>query len=239
MDLLVAKVFLQTAVLRGRSAWLIFFVAIDFVIAFATLTKMGTDGAFRSVTRDLVLGFILPITAMLMGTAVIREEVERGTLGYWLTRPVSRLRFAAIRLATASLCVAAVVCGVFFGNSLLLSGDNLDAGLLAVLLGSFAYTAFFSMLGVLLKRPFIVGSIAILLIDYPVSQLPMSARFFTIRAHVENVSGLQLDFGKQLMQLLSPLDVTTSIAALVGITVVGGWLTTQIFRRMEFTGSDG
>lgn len=238
MNTLIAKVFLDTAVFRTRSVWLAIFVVLDFIVVFAAMAKMGHENAFRGVTRDLVLGFILPITAMLMGTAVIREEVERGTLGYWITRPVARMRFALVRFITASLTVAVIVCGVYFGNSVLLSGENLVQGLLAVLLGSLAYTAFFSVIGVWLKRPFIVGTIAILLVDYPVSQLPMSARFFTIRAHVENVSGLQADFGRRLMQFLAPLDVGTSILVLSVITAVGAWLTTLVFKRLEFTGSE-
>ena len=241
MNLLIAQIFFRNAVFRLRSVWLLMFAALDLVIVLSAVGRSNVEDAFNEITRNVLLGFILPITAMLLGTAIVREEVERGTLGYWLARPISRTRFLVVRFLCAAATVAVASSAIFAINLFLLPASAVSGarGFVGVILGSLAYTAFFSALGVWLKRPFIVGAILVLLIDFPVSQLPMSARYLTIRAHVENVTNLMMELPEMMQRLFDPVDPAVSVATLVGLGIVGAWLTSVAFRRLEFVGADG
>jgi ABC-2 type transport system permease protein len=110
----------------------------------------------------------LPLAALFFGTSLVADEVEGRTLTYLLTRPLTRAsiftgKFAAYLATTLSLALPAEVVTFFVyqtapgasgvGASV---GDLLrDTGVIALTL--VVYGAFFSLLGVLLKRPVIPG----------------------------------------------------------------------------------
>lgn len=108
---------------------------------------------------------VLPLVALFYATALVADEVEGRTLGYLLSRPVSRPavfagKYAAYLVTTLCLCLPACVL-VFF---LLHGGGGLggaaidllrDLAVLALTLA--VYGALFALLGVLLKRPVIPG----------------------------------------------------------------------------------
>lgn len=110
----------------------------------------------------------LPLVALFYATSLIADEVEGRTLGYLLTRPLTRSaifsgKFAAYLATTLTLALPACVVTFLLlhsarGSAALAaaSGDLLrDLGVIALTLT--AYGSLFALLGVLLKRPVIPG----------------------------------------------------------------------------------
>ncbi|MBT9561138.1 MAG: ABC transporter permease subunit [Myxococcales bacterium] len=237
--ILAARVYAQTVVFRSRSAWLAIAVLVSAAVAIP-LGQGNPGKAFPMIARELTLGFLMPLFAMLFGTAVIREDIERGTLGYWLTRPIHRRTYLLSRFGVAWAAVFTLTAVGIVLDSIVLAAptSQLLTVLLATAGGSLAYTAFFTALGALVKRPFVVGVVAMLFIDAPVSQLPMAARYLTIRGHVENlgdISWIPPQFMSALLDAPSPIY---SAAVLAGVAGAALALALLKFQRSEFTGAE-
>jgi ABC-2 type transport system permease protein len=110
----------------------------------------------------------LPLAALFYATALIADEVEGKTITYLLTRPVQRGavlvgKFAAYLATTVSMALPAVVVTFFLlttihghaGMGALVPELFRDMGV--VVLTLVTYGAFFTLMGVVLRRPVIPG----------------------------------------------------------------------------------
>jgi len=228
--------------IRTRRTWIVIgLVLIDVVIAIAWNFKDSDDvqSDVNGLAKNVILGFIVPFVALFYGTAVIRDEVEGGTISYLFTRPISRASFVIGRTVCAFLAVALTGITLALANPLILTGsvqpDALLPVLSAVLLASFAYTALFALVGGFLKRPFLFGLMLLLFFDFTVSEIPVSARFITIKAHATNIAGLHER--KEIIAAES-LSVIWSVLALAitGISMLAA--TVAVVRTREYTTTD-
>jgi ABC-2 type transport system permease protein len=110
----------------------------------------------------------LPLAALFYATALIADEVEGKTLTYLLTRPIRREailagKYAAYLVTTLSLALPAAVITFFLlvtargwsGIGAAVPDLFRDLGVMALALA--VYGAFFTLLGVSLRRPVIPG----------------------------------------------------------------------------------
>jgi ABC-2 type transport system permease protein len=110
----------------------------------------------------------LPLVALFYATALIADEVDGKTITYLLTRPIQRAailagKFAAYLATTVSMALPAVVVTFFLlatlrgfsGVGALVPDLFRDMGV--VVLTLVVYGAFFTLMGVLLRRPVIPG----------------------------------------------------------------------------------
>jgi len=242
---ILAGLFLRRTLFRARALGLVIGVlGLDIAIALAWRAESDLAGAelLGRVTNELVIGFVLPFVALFYGVAVVRDEVEGGTLPYLLTRPIPRHVIYGSRLGAALGAVLAIVVGLTAVHAVILgaapTGDQLTRLMVALVLGCLAYGGLFSALGAIFKRPFLIGLFALLMVDAPLSRLPMVARHITIRANLANIAGLSEE-PEGLAQLMdSTVDVGSSymiiLAVLVVALVAGFWA----FERREFHGEE-
>ena len=110
----------------------------------------------------------LPLVALFYATALIADEVEGKTLTYLLTRPIRRSailtgKYAAYLVTTLALSLPAAVLTFFLlvttrgwtGVGAAVPDLFRDLGVMALTLA--VYGAFFTLLGVSLRRPVIPG----------------------------------------------------------------------------------
>lgn len=111
---------------------------------------------------------VLPLAALFYATALIADEVEGKTLTYLLTRPIRRNailtgKYAAYLVTTLALSLPAAVLTFFLlatargwsGIGAAVPDLFRDLGVMALALA--VYGAFFTLLGVSLRRPVIPG----------------------------------------------------------------------------------
>lgn len=111
---------------------------------------------------------VLPLAALFYATALIADEVEGRTLTYLLTRPIRRNailtgKYAAYLVTTLALSLPAAVLTFFLlatargwsGIGAAVPDLFRDLGVMALALA--VYGAFFTLLGVSLRRPVIPG----------------------------------------------------------------------------------
>lgn len=236
-----AKLYFRNTVFQRRSALILGLVAINIVIAIVWALQMefkeltSADGLLR-ITRESIFGFLLPFSALYFGTATIRDEYEGGTLPYLLTRPLSRKVLFFGRLFAAIITVFSVVLATQIANILILdSGLSLPGQgdiVLALFLGSAVYCTVFAALGTALSRPFLFGLIYLILVEFTLMKVPVSIRFATLGAHLENIGGITptLEYSVENYQMAP----STSLAVIAGITVLIAGIASSIFNRRQY-----
>jgi ABC-type transport system involved in multi-copper enzyme maturation permease subunit len=191
-----------------------------------------------------VLSNALPLAALFYAVSLIADEVEGKTITYLLTRPVPRPavllgKFAAFLATTLGLLLPATVVTFFLlvtapGTAGLAAAvPHLFRDLGAMAMGVLAYGAFFTLMGVLLRRPVIPGLLFLyvweLLAHLPgyLPRLTISAYLRSLVSHRPPAEGLAEVFGQALPVGLSILSLTAMAIVFLAAAV---W----IFSRREY-----
>jgi ABC-type transport system involved in multi-copper enzyme maturation permease subunit len=139
----------------------------------------------------------LPLAALFYATALIADEVEGKTITYLLTRPIQRVsvlagKFAAYLVTTLALALPAVVLTFFLLTTIRgWSGigahvPDLFRDMGAVALTLVTYGAFFTLMGVLLRRPVIPGLLFLFVWEL-LANAPGYLPRFTITAYLRSL----------------------------------------------------
>ena len=138
-----------------------------------------------------LLMFVLPF---ISSTTLISREAESGALPFLLVRPLSRHALLLGKFVGSWWTLCALCCGSYLVTTIVLvAADGFadsreillatPAYLITLCVGTLAHAAFFTLVGLVARRPAFVGLVAILwenLIGY----LPGLIRNFTIRFHL-------------------------------------------------------
>ena len=191
-----------------------------------------------------VLSNALPLAALFYAVSLVADEVEGKTITYLLTRPVPRSavllgKFAAFLATTLGLLLPATVVTFFLlvtaqgTTGLSAAVPHLFRDLGAMAMGLVAYGAFFTLMGVLLRRPVIPGLLFLYVWEL-LAHLPGYLPRFTISAYLRSLvshrppaEGLAEVFGQALPVGLSILSLT---AMALGFLAAAVW----IFSRREY-----
>lgn len=156
----------------NRRFWLAVVVAFApaiFTIVFRLVAPEGAEraGFFVLLQRGVVVGTLLPLTALVFGTTAFGGEKDDGTLVYLLVKPIDRWRIVLTKyLVTAGACAAVIIPAVALPWLLLRNGTlpfSVAKGLMmGSLVGAVLYTAPFLLLGMVLKRAFTIGLVYVI-----------------------------------------------------------------------------
>lgn len=137
-------------------------------VLIAVIVRAVADGdtPAAEVAANILTGtvtlIVLPVTALFLATAALGSEIEDGTAVYLLSKPVARWRILAGKLLAAWGASAAIVlAAAAVSGAVLLAGESgwnvLGGFLVALLAGSFAYSALFLMFSLLTTRALLAG----------------------------------------------------------------------------------
>lgn len=224
---------------RRRMVLMLLLVALPVLVGIAIRLGGGRADA-PAILDTLVIRTVLPLVALVIGTATIGSEVEDGTLVFLMIKPVARWRIALAKLGVAAgLTVALVVPSVLLVG-LLVGGFGatslgVTAGfVLAVLAGGAAYACVFATLGALTSRALIVGLVYTLLWEGVLAGLLEGTRFLSIRQATLGLAAALTDTDVGV----DPLDPMTSVL-IIAAAIVGSFaVTTVALRRYEIRGGD-
>ena len=192
------------------------------------------------------LGLALPMCALFHSTA-FAEDIEARTIVFLLTRPVARSalllgRYVAYVVATLAITVPALALAFVFlasvgGWSAFASrAPELLRDLAVVALAVCAYGALFTLMGVILRRPVILGMLFVfgwdLLANLP-GYLPRITLAGPLRALVPYRARSAGLFG-----LITPgtMEPWVALAILIVATVAALAAASAIFSRREYVG---
>jgi ABC-2 type transport system permease protein len=227
--------------LLGRRRTLLMALLAGLPILVGLLIRLGGGRNDAPEILDaLVVRTVLPLIALVFGTAAIGSEIENGTAVYLLAKPIARWRIALAKLGVAAGLTAALTVPPIIVTGLLVEGfgggsiATAFGFALAAIAGGTAYAVAFAALGVITSRALVVGLGYTLLWEGVLAGLLDGTRFMSIRQATLGVAAALTgdDIG---VDVLGPV-VSVLILAVV---VVGGFmLTTRWLMRFQVRSAD-
>ena len=164
-------------------------VPVLFTVFFRFTTDDRSGGRmefFNGLSRELVIGTLVPLAAALFGTTAFGGEVDDGTLVYLLIKPIARWRIVLAKYVVATMSTIAVMIPALVLPWLALSAPDLSANVLVgYLLGGVAgaaiYCALFLSLGLASRRALVVALIYVIGFEAVLSRNLVGVKSLSVR----------------------------------------------------------
>lgn len=227
--------------LLGRGRTILLGLVALLPILLAVVYRLGSqDGdqqkwVAQILLDGLIVTILLPLLALVYGTAALGAEIEDGTAVYLLAKPVSRARIicgkllAAWALTAGTVLVSALVAGAVGLHGA--SGNGLLPGFaIALVVGSLVYCSLFLMLSVFTSRALIAGLVYIFIWEGLINGLFSGTRLLSVRHYTLAVADLVVDLPRVFDARLGSAPALCLAAAAVGGSVYFG---IRRLRRFE------
>lgn len=237
-----ALIVLTARQLAGRRRAFLLVILAVIPIAVALLYRFGSDHAdpppveFAPDMLDaLVLAVVLPLIALVFGTAALGAEIEDGTAIYLLTKPIERWRILIVKIGVATgATLVLTLPATLIAALITLGGDDpygLTAGFaLAVVVGAIAYSALFVALSIRTSRALLIGLVYVFVWEAIVPTIFDGTRWISIRQYMLGLADFvssapraaldaELGGGGAILAVL----VLVTISVLVGTRLIRGF----------------
>jgi ABC-2 type transport system permease protein len=220
------------ALLNRRRTLLLALLGVLLVVA-TVVYRIGNPAGTESleVTRRLLadfgLGVLLPLVAVIVGTAAIGSELDDGTIVYLLAKPVPRWRIIVVKVVL--LVVPAVLVAGLIGHD--------EPGLalayaVSATAGALEYTALFMALSLVTSRALIIGLAYVMVWEGVVAGLFAGTRVLSVRQHALAVA--EAVGGESAVQAELAIGIAVSVA--IAVTLLAVWLAIRRLERVELRG---
>lgn len=248
MNAVVARLTLRQLLGRRRLLLLLLLGGLMVLVAVVYLLNSlanGRDMQNQRFTSRLLENFglavLMPLVALLLGTAALGAEIEDGTAVYLLAKPVPRRTIVFTKLA-----VAAVGSILLTSVPMLLAGaiaaQGLANGLVLALavaagVGSLIYCAMFLAFSLVTSRALIFGLLYVLVWEGLLAGLFAGTRTFSVRQQTLAFADALSDVPRTVLN--AQLDLTTAVIV-GGILFIGAILiAVRRLQHFEISGETG
>jgi ABC-type transport system involved in multi-copper enzyme maturation permease subunit len=207
-------------------------------------TEVDGAGVFAVLVSGVFFPFVAPMLSLVYASGVVRDDVEAGTMAYFLTRPLSRSTFLAGKmLASFTLSLALVLPALVLVYYVVLSPSGwsevgarfptLARNLGVAALGLVAYNGIFALAGTVLKRPLLAGLFFIFGWQAVATFVPGRARLATVAHYMSSLTPGSSSGGVFAGLLGERSSAVASILALAAIAGATHALALAAFARKE------
>jgi ABC-2 type transport system permease protein len=190
----IALVTLRALLGRRRTILMLLLAAIPILVGLIVRAN-GTGVRDVGATLDgLVIRVVLPLVALVFGTAALGSELEDGTAVHLLAKPIRRSTIVLAKVAVAGTLTAAMLVPSTVLAGILLARAGTDplpatfAIALGVLAGSFIYVAIFVALSVVTSRGLLIGLGYALIWEGILAGLLPGSQIFSVREYVRGIA---------------------------------------------------
>lgn len=242
MILTLASVSLRGLLNRRRTLLLGLFGAL--VVLVAVLFRLADQAGDETLafTGQLLgnfgLAVLLPVVAVIVGTAAIGSELDDGTIIYLLAKPIRRGLVAIVKFVVAWVIVVLLVCPAILVAGLVATGGDTNLGIayaVAAIFGALEYTAVFLALSLVTSRALVVGLAYVVIWEGAVAGLFEGTRIFSVRQHALAIADALGGEGA----IDAALELGPALAVGAIITVVAVVLAIRRLERVELRGETG
>jgi ABC-2 type transport system permease protein len=178
------------------------------------------------ILAHFVVTLVLPLVALVIGTAAIGQELEDGTVVYLIAKPLPRWKVILAKVGAAWIVTGSIVMASVIASGLILVAGTdhvrlVPAFVAAVLLGSLAYAAIFVTLSIRFGRALIIGLAYVFVWESLISQFIVGVRFFSVSAYTTSVAEALARSSSELLE--SPLGVTPALVLMALVIVLSTW----------------
>ena len=189
----IARVTYRALVSRRRTVLLLLLAGVPILVALLVRANTNGIGEVGPTLDGLVVRMILPLIALVFGTAALGSELEDGTGVHLLTKPISRTTIVLAKVTVAGTLTAALVVPSTVVAAILMAASGTDmVGLVAslalgVLAGSYVYAAIFAALSIITSRGLIIGLGYALIWEGLLAGLLPGTQVFSVREYVRGI----------------------------------------------------
>jgi ABC-2 type transport system permease protein len=216
--------------LLGRRRTILMLILAGAPVLLGLLVRLGgtRPNALVPSLEGLVVSSVLPLVALVFGTAALGSELDDGTAVHLLTKPIPRWAIVVPKVAVAGgltavlLFPATIVCGLLIGG---LGGHELGitfAYAIAVLIGSFVYSAIFVALSAATSRGLVIGLAYSLLWEGLLAGALKGTQLFSVREYVKGMAAAVAPSGS-IESVVGANGFLFAIVAIVAITALASW----------------
>jgi ABC-2 type transport system permease protein len=172
-----------------------------------------SHGFYLLLEKDIVIGTLLPLAAVVFGTTAFGGEIDDGTLLYLLVKPLARWRVVLSKFVVAAACTLGLMIPAIILPWLLVRAPDLPAGvpvsfLWGAALGSVLYGAIFVMLGLIARQSLVIGLIYVVGFEGVLSRSVPGIKSFSVR---EFATAFSLKHAAPELQLGAPALTMTTV----------------------------
>jgi len=245
--------FFSTQLRRGKAwKWFTLIGLIPSIIIIATLSFSLAGGwgsgdksnIFLEITLNYFFKFYILLVPLFFSTSVLAEEIEQQTVVYLFTLPIDRGRLLLTKffatlvhslwLVGASLLPALILTNQHHLTSFETS-KTISVIWLTALLGTLAYSAFSFLLGVLLRRPMLIGLFIVFPWEQFVQFMPGFVQKLSIIYFVKSIMPVALPEKASLLRLFQQTTpAPLAILILIGLSVFFCWAAMARSHKREY-----
>ena len=179
-------------------------------------------GSLSTIYKEITLGVLLPLTALVFGTSAFGGEVDDGTLIYLMVKPVPRWQLTFSKYIVALMATLVVVLGsIFLAWLAMQNGAPFRVPLAyaaGAFVGSLIYCAIFVTLGITSRRALAIGLLYIVAFENVLSRSVVGVKSLSVRefalAVCKRVAGDTLQFNDFIVSMPTVYTVGTVFFAL-------------------------
>jgi len=240
MNGVIAAITLRQLLSRRRTVLLLLLGGLMILVALAL--RIGAEGAnlprFAAVLLETFgVATLMPLVALLFGTATIGAELEEGTAIYLLAKPVPRWVTLITKLVVAAVCSVALTCiPVLLAGQLAGGGQHgmVLAFTIAAAAGSLIYCAIFVALSLITSRALIFGLGYILIWEGVLAGLFAGTQTFSVRQHTLAIADTLTDAPTAIFS--APLELGTALVVGSAVVVLATSIAIRRLLLIEIAG---
>lgn len=227
---LIAALTLREMVGQRRSLLLLVFALFPVLLAII-FRFADVDETPQRIAADLlvfVVNLVLPLTALVFGTAALGSEFDEGTAVYLLSKPIPRWKVFAGKLLAAWAATALVVCSATLVTGLIVLTGERQEGIVpaftaAVAAGALGYVAVFVALTTVTGRALIVGLVYVFVWEAIFSNFAPGTQLFSIREYTLGIAEMLASTPSRTFDAdLGPYQSTLLLAGVFATAVALG-----------------
>jgi ABC-2 type transport system permease protein len=214
---------------RRRTILMVLLAGAPVLLGLLVRLSNGSRPSALSGSLDgLIVSSVLPLVALVFGSAALGSELDDGTGVHLLTKPVPRWAIVVPKLVVAGGLTALLVVPSTILAGILIGGTgSAQVGLtlafaLAVLIGAFVYSAIFVMLGAATSRGLIIGLAYSLLWEGLLSAALQGTQLFSVREYIRGIASVFAPKGT-VESVVGGQAIVLAAVAIVVIAAIAAW----------------
>ena len=216
--------------LLGRRRSILMLLLAGAPVMLGLLVRLGgtRSGALPSALEGLVVSAVLPLVALVFGTAALGSELDDGTAVHVLTKPIPRWAIVLPKVVVAGgmtavlLFPATILAGILIGGTASRELGLTFAYAIAVLIGSFVYAAIFVALSAATSRGLVIGLAYSLIWEGLLSGALKGTQLFSVREYIRGIASTLAPHGT-ITSVVGPNGFVFALVAIVVVTALAAW----------------
>jgi ABC-2 type transport system permease protein len=240
MNWVIAGITLRQLLSRRRTILLLLLGGVMVLVALAL--RVGVDPIERPHVASVLLetfgiATLMPLVALLFGTATLGAELEEGTAIYLLAKPIPRWIILITKLVLASVCSVLLTCVPVLLSGLVAGGTQnglMLAFALAAVAGSVIYCAVFVALSLITGRALVFGLGYVLIWEGVLAGLFPGTQTFSVRQQTLAYADALTNVPRAIFS--APLSLGTALVVGGLVLVLATAVALRRLNRIEIAG---